>query len=49
MGMIEAIRDTLNQELVSGTGKFKRQIEVIPGRQTEAGNKGRPPAQVVYD
>ena len=33
--LLNAIRQTVNQELVPGSGKFKQQIEDMLGRQTE--------------
>ena len=41
-GLLGNIRDTLNQELVLGSGRFKEQIELMSHRQTEAKKKGRP-------
>jgi len=41
-GLLDDIRDTLNQELVLGSRQFKVQIEAMINRQTEAKKKGRP-------
>jgi hypothetical protein len=36
------VRHTVNQELVLGSGPFKRQVERMLGRQTSEKLKGRP-------
>jgi putative transposase len=40
--LLNEIRNTLNQELVLGSGAFKQQVETMLGRQTEEKPKGRP-------
>ncbi|MGB5259913.1 MAG: transposase [Gammaproteobacteria bacterium] len=40
--LLNEIRNTLNQELVLGSGAFKQQLEAMLGRQTEEKPKGRP-------
>jgi REP-associated tyrosine transposase len=43
--MLNEIRNTLNQELVLGSGPFKQQIETMLGRQADERPKGRPRKQ----
>jgi len=40
--VLNEIRNTLNQELVLGSGTFRKQVESMLGRQTEKKPKGRP-------
>ena len=40
--LLSEIRNTLNQELVLGSGAFKKHVETMLGRQTEEKPKGRP-------
>lgn len=39
---IAEIRTTLNGELVTGTGRFKLEVEAMLGRKTQMGKRGRP-------
>jgi len=41
-GLIDNIRDMLNQELVLGSDHFREQVEAMLDRQTSARPKGRP-------
>lgn len=36
------IRNGLNGELVTGTGRFKAEVEAMLGRKTQMGKRGRP-------
>ena len=40
--MLDEIRQTLNQELVLGSGAFRKQVENLLGRQAEKKPQGRP-------
>jgi putative transposase len=40
--LLNEIRQTVNQELVLGSGAFKQQVEDMLGRQTQEKPKGRP-------
>jgi putative transposase len=40
--LLSEIRNTLNQELVLGSGAFRKQVETMLGRQTQKKPKGRP-------
>lgn len=40
--MLDEIRNTLNQELVLGSGVFRKRVQALLGRQTESKPMGRP-------
>ena len=40
--MLDQIRDTLNMELALGSASFRKQVEILLGRQTERKPVGRP-------
>lgn len=44
--MLAEVRTSLNGELVTGTGRFKAEIETMLGRQVQMGKRGRPRKQI---